>query len=292
VKAVHWAAIAEVAAAQDGLVTYRQALAAGTSPASFRREVSFGRLAPVRRGVYRVAALAPGPLHDIRAVTLAAPKLIASHYSAAALWGLMEPRRPVHCIIDPSKLARLTGVVVHQIALSGDERNLAHGIPCTSPARTIVDLASALAPDWVERLLHDAVMRNLCEYNEIAALAERRHSAIVRAMLDGGGGATPIELQWSRLLRGAGLPEAVRQHQVVIRERVFVLDFAWPRAHVALEVDGFAAHRTRAAFDRDRAKAIALRSAGWEVVAVTAKTAPEPVLALLHRLIHKNALNS
>jgi very-short-patch-repair endonuclease len=291
-KARHWALVAEIAAAQDGLITFRQALAAGTSVRSFRREVSFGRLVPVRRSVYRTAALAPGPFHDIRAVVLANPKLTASHSSAAALWGLMHPGRPVHCTIPQTAKARLKGVVVHHADLAAAERAVAHGIPCTSPARTIVDLASVLPPDWVERLTHDAVMRGLCEYDDLAAVAERHRSAIVRAMLDGANGTTPIEVQWNRLLQEAGLPEPVPQHQVVVGEHLFVLDFAWPDAKVALEVDGFVAHRTRPAFDRDRAKVIALRAAGWEVVAVTAKTTPEPALALLRRLISHNSANS
>src|ERR1051326_627217 len=113
-KAGQWAVVAEIAAAQDGLITYRQALASGTSRSSFEREVRFGRLLLVRRRVYRVAAVPLGPHHQIRAATLAAPRLLASHTSAGALWGLLRPPQPIHATIDRDTKARLAGVVVHR----------------------------------------------------------------------------------------------------------------------------------------------------------------------------------
>jgi very-short-patch-repair endonuclease len=291
-RARHWEGVAAIAREQDGLITYRQALGVGTSRSSFEREVRFGRLALVRRRVYRVAALPEGPHIAIRAAVLANPRLIASHTSAASLWRLYPTGFPVHCTIAPGRKARLAGVVVHQAPVRNDELTDVWGIMCTTPARAIVDLATVLPAAWVERLLHDAVMRGLCQYDEVRAVADRRRSVVVRSMVEGASGTTPLEVRWYRLLRDAGVPEPVSQYQVVVDGSVFVLDFAWPEERVALEVDGFVAHRTRAAFDRDRAKVIALKSAGWEVVAVSAKTPPDPVLALLRRLISQKTFNS
>lgn len=290
-RAEHWDRVAEVAARQDGLVTSAQAMASGTSRASFRRELQFGRLVRVRHRVYRVAGQAVSPLHEVRAVALAAPSVVASHQTAAALWRLMSAPTPLHFTISPPGRAKLARVTLHRSPVD-DDRTAVDGIPCTSPARTIVDLATVLSPVWVERLLHDAVMRGLCQYDQVSEVERRRRSQTVRSMLDGGVGSTPLEFRWYRLLRDAGVPEPVQQHQVVVDGSVYVLDFAWPEERVALEVDGFVAHRTRAAFDRDRAKVVALKSAGWEVVAVSAKTRPEPVVSLLCRLLDTSRTNS
>lgn len=47
------------------------------------------------------------------------------------------------------------------------------------------------------------------------------------------------------------------------------VDFAWRSARLIVELDGFAAHGTRTAFERDRARDRRLRAAGWRVVRVT-----------------------
>jgi hypothetical protein len=298
-RGAHWAVIARIAQCQDGLITRGQAMASGVSRASFQRDVQFGRLIPVRRRVYRVAGVTLGPNHDVRAVTLAAPQVTASHQTAARLWGLAGARlaRPLHFTASPRLRLELVGAVVHRSELAAEDQAQAAGIKVTSPARTIVDLGAVWRPHSVERVLHDAVMRKLCEYEDVAAALDRiggrgrAGTAGLRRVLTGALGDTPLEARWHQRLVHAGLPKPVRQHQVVVGHQVFVLDFAWPHARVALEADGFAAHRTRAAFDRDRGKVLALRSAGWEVLSVTAQTPPAPVIDLLRRFIGENGLS-
>jgi hypothetical protein len=282
-KPEHWAVVAAIAQAQDGLVTGPQVRAGGASRASFNRDVRYGRLVRVRHQVYRVSGMALGPLHAVRAVTLAAPRLVASHETAAAVWGLMGLRKPLHVTVRSGRPPRLAGVVSHTAALGRRDCTERNGIPVTTVPRTLVDVASVLPPEWVGRLIDDAVMRGLCEYDDVVAAASGRRGAAALCELVGTGGlgTTPLERKWARLLHDAGLPAPVTQHQVVVDGRVYVLDFAWPDARVALEVDGFVAHRTRGAFDRDRLKAVALQAAGWRVVAVTATTAPDLVLSLL-----------
>ena len=41
------------------------------------------------------------------------------------------------------------------------------------------------------------------------------------------------------------------------------VDFHWPRHRLAVEVDGYAFHRTRRAFERDRERDALLAAAGW-----------------------------
>ncbi|HEV7888747.1 MAG TPA: DUF559 domain-containing protein [Acidimicrobiales bacterium] len=220
------------------------------------------------------------------------PEGVVSHRSAAVLHGMMRAwAGPVEVTVAPGRLPRLTGAVPHQSVVLTEDRTEVDGIRVTSAARTIVDLAAALEPAWLERLLHEAVMRRQCAYADVAAVIDRTGgrgrpgTEDLRRMLGESVGDSALEVRWHRLLVKAGLRPPARQHQLVVDGRVYLLDFAWPDAQVALEVDGFAAHRTRAAFDRDRAKVLALQSAGWEVLSVSARTAPDLVIALLRRSI-------
>jgi hypothetical protein len=107
----------------------------------------------------------------------------------------------------------------------------------------------------------------------------RRVRAVVEARREGATGDSPLEARWLRAFEELGLPRPVTGHQVVLAGRVFVLDLAWPDARVAVEVDGFAAHAGREAFDRDRARANALVNAGWRVFRATSRLEPATVAA-------------
>ncbi|MDQ1438325.1 MAG: hypothetical protein QOK43_1954 [Acidimicrobiaceae bacterium] len=289
-RADHWRSITAIAEAQAGLVTSAQLRLAGASPSAVNRLVHERQLLPVRKGVLAVAGAPVDKARPIRAAALAAPRAVVSHRSAAWLHGLLA--RPPHLVeltaaegIRP----RLHGAVSCEGPLGPDEVSQCEGIPVTSVPRTLIDLTSVLMPDWVERLVHESIMRRLCEYADVRRAAEHAaandvNGAIAMLGLVGEAeGTTPLEAMWHKILRQAGLPPAVTQHQVAVGSRLFVLDFAWPDARVALEVNGFAPHRTRAAFDRDHEKVATLQAAGWQVVSASARTPRDTVLSALRR---------
>ena len=87
-----------------------------------------------------------------------------------------------------------------------------------------------------------------------------------------------------KLIRAAKLPLPVTNTRVAGWE----VDAFWPRHRLVVEVDGYAYHGNRAAFERDRRKDAALIAAGYRVVRVTwRQIADEPhvVVALLARLL-------
>jgi very-short-patch-repair endonuclease len=68
----------------------------------------------------------------------------------------------------------------------------------------------------------------------------------------------------------------------------YEVDFVWPEARLIVEADGWAAHRSRAAFERDRLRDAALGAAGWRVMRITwRRLTREPglVAAQLARLL-------
>ena len=282
----HWRAITAYAVGQDGLVTASQLRLTGATTSEINDALAQRKLTRVRHGIVAVTGVPTSPTRATRAAALVSPKSVVSHRSAGWLHGLLQlPPPKVELTAPVGVKVNLTGVVGANAVVRPDERREHASIPVTTPARTLVDLSKVLAPDWVERLLHDAVMRRLCSYTDVVESARRNKARSFAETLHDLVGESPLEAKWHRILCAAGLRPPARQHQVVIGGHVYLLDFAWPEARFAIEVDGYSAHSTRAAFDRDRDKALALRAAGWTVVNVTSRTDPAAVLTLAHRQI-------
>ncbi len=74
-----------------------------------------------------------------------------------------------------------------------------------------------------------------------------------------------LEPAMSALFRRWGIDGWVF-HLVIGR---FEVDFAFPSAMLVVEVDGWDPHRTRQAFEDDRARDARLVSLGWSVIRVT-----------------------
>ena len=70
----------------------------------------------------------------------------------------------------------------------------------------------------------------------------------------------------------------------------FVVDFAWADRRLIVEVDGWDAHRTRSAFEADRARDLKLKLLGYEGVRFTWRQLtddPSAVAAALRELLRK-----
>jgi very-short-patch-repair endonuclease len=292
----HWRALTSLAVKQDGLVTTAQVTALGIGRTALdRARASGGLLVPVRRGVHAVRGAPHSERTPVRAALMAlGPDAVASHRTAAWLHGLLSERSaPIDVIVPVGSRRRAAAVHAHESELPPYQRTSLDGLPVTNPARTIVDLAAVLPAKWIERILNEAVMRHLCRYEDVAGTLApgRPGAAALRPILAACLGDTPLEAHWHRLLTEAGLPPPKRQFQVVIGGQVYVLDYAWPASRVALEANGFDAHRTRAGFDRDHDKALALQSIGWTLYSVTSRTDPAALLPLLTQSIRQKYSN-
>jgi very-short-patch-repair endonuclease len=70
----------------------------------------------------------------------------------------------------------------------------------------------------------------------------------------------------------------------------YEVDFLWPAARLVVEIDGFAYHRTRQAFERDRRRDAQLAAACFTVVRFTWRQLteePEAVVAQLAVLLRR-----
>lgn len=290
--------IAAIAARQHGVVTRAQLADLGLTPGAMDNRVRSGRLRVLHRGVYLlgplVGALRPRWCGEMAAVIACGPGAVASHESAARVWGLIPsptPTSPVHVTV-PGRHVRRPGIWTHRVAAfpTGDTA-VAEAVPVTAPARTLLDLAARLRPRDLERALARAERLDLTDAAEVAErlarLGPRPGVHLVRAVVAGGSPRltrSDAEERFLMLTRQARLPEPRTNVPVAGYE----LDFFWQGEGVAVEVDGFAYHSSRHRFEGDRRRDAELAARGIQVVRVTWRQLvdePWAVLAAIARTL-------
>ena len=227
------------------------------------------------------------------AVLAYGPRAVVSHRSAAGLWALLssDGLSTVDITVVASWARGRAGIRVH-LARSLERRDVRRldGIPITSPARTLLDLAAVLSPDAFERAFAEAEARRLVRERDFADVLSRnrgrRGVGVLRAFI--GEGATLVRSRAERkllsLLRATGLPAP----EVNVRLGRFEVDLLWRTERLIVEVDGYAFHGGRAAFERDRRRDAELQAAGWRVVRVTWRQLvhePDGVVARITRTL-------
>lgn len=256
---------------QHWVVTRAQLLALGLTVDAIRHRVAEGRLYRVARGVYAVGRPDLGRHGRWMAAVLSCGSGAAlSHASAAALWriGPDDPHR-IHVSIPASLTRRRPGLMVHRRAELSVTTH--RGIPVTTPAATLVDLAATSTPAHVEAALAEADKRDLVDWEELHALVAlmTRKAGIpaLRALLDDGPALTDsvLERRFLALVRSAGLPRPRTQAQLG-RHRV---DFLWPELRLVVETDGLRYHRTPGQQGKDRRRDQELTAAGYTVLRFT-----------------------
>lgn len=264
------AAIAQV---QRGRVTRRQLLAAGLSSSTVGRMVRQGVLITEHAGVYAVVHTAPVPLARETAALLACgERAVLSHASAAAAWRVADlATGPVDITIASLGTGRRRpNIRVHR---SGDllkrDVRIHQGLPLTSPARTLLDLAGRLDRRSLERTLDEAlVVRKLVSRSQILDVLGRANghggASLLRTLMARRSGSSithsAAERRCLELIREARLPEPKTQ----VRIAGYTVDLLWPEHRVVFEIDGYDFHTSRSAFDRDRRKDAVLKSAGYD----------------------------
>jgi len=271
-------AILALARRQHGAITRGQAIRLGMSSPAIGRRISAGEWVRVFQGVYRLAAAQPTWEQTAMAACLVAgPGAAASHRSAATLLGMPGvPRWPEVTVAYPRSVS-VEGVIAHQSRiLPPEDIGKLKGIPVTTAARTIVDLARIYPATKVGRMLDHALARRLVTRAELEARATgRRHDDVLRQLLDERP-ATPrpmgseFEACLFRGLREAGLPLPEPQYRVLMDDgsEVF-LDFAYPDVKLAIEADSYIWHASLADWQRDRARNNELITLGWSILPLT-----------------------
>lgn len=289
-------ALAVLAAGQHGVVARSQLRAAGLGQSAIDHRVRSGRLHVVHAGVYAVGQPRLPARGDWMAAVLACGRgAVLSHSTAAALWGIRASSAArVDVTVARRGAHHRRGIRVHAVRdLDPEDRAQREQIPITSVARTLLDLAEVLQPQTLSRAFEEAERLELLDLRAIERLwvsNRGRHGLRrLRLLLDDARPAnTAVRSELERLFldlcHEAGLP--MPTVNVVVEG--FEVDAFWPDAGLVVELDGHQFHRSRSAFERDRARDAALLLAGYRVLRIThrrLKTEPEALERTVRSLL-------
>src|SRR3954452_886953 len=268
--------VAELARRQYGVVATWQLAELGLPQQAVSHRVAAGRLHRVHHGVYCVGHAVLGSRGRWMAAVLACgPGAALTHASAAALWAL---RRSGPRIVDVT--ARRTGrqrpgLRIHRPRrLPATEVTTREGIPVTTPARTILDMAATLTRSRLEHLLDQAEIQELTDYRSLDAMARahpgHRGARKLQRTLQSYYAATDLkrsdlELLFNELCRTHGLPQP-RVNQPIAGKEV---DFLFAGDRLIVEIDSWRYHKTRSAFEDDRARDVLTTRAGYRTLRFT-----------------------
>ncbi len=232
----------------------------------------------MHRGVYVLGhRAAPELAIEMAAVLACEPDALVTGLSATWMWGMLprpEDPRPVSILVIDRALRSRPGIRVSRTRhLPQSERTSRAGVPVTTPARTLLDLAATVDTRTLERALNEAqVLRRTTPPALLPLLAQHprhRGARALRALADPdrarGMTRSESERRLLALIEHADLPRP----RINARLGHFEVDFLWPAQRLIVEVDGFRFHSSRGAFERDRARDAELVARGYRVVRVT-----------------------
>jgi very-short-patch-repair endonuclease len=268
--------LAALATRQHGVVALWQLIALGLSRRTVTEWVASGRLHPVHRDVYALGHAAIALNGRLMAAVLACgPGAVVSHRTAAGLWGVLQDARSVIDVLAAANRRSRKGIAFHRVRrLHPDDRTEVDGIPVTSLARTLLDVAQVVPRRKLVYALEQAERLRILDLREINACMARSH------------GHRGIK----RLRRAIEEIEPEAQHAHEGMERLFIafcrrqelqmpvmnvvvegltVDALWAQQKLIVELDSWSHHRSKRAFEEDRRRDAPLKRAGYEVLRVT-----------------------
>ena len=287
-RATDWL-IAELAERQHGVVASWQLSALGIGRRAIQYRLTVGRLHRIHRGVYAVGyRRLTRKGHRMAAVLAHGPDAVLSHRSAAAHWEIGRPFWKFEVTTPQSKRSR-KGMRVHTARLQPEDIATHDGIRVTSVARTILDLASQMNADRLNRLIEEADRKELFDLRALdRAMARRPHAAGVRrlnAVLAAyrvpADTRSNLERAFRALILDAGLPEP--QYNVLVAG--LVVDVYWPQWKLVVELDGEPYHANPRAYENDRIRDATLQKIDVRVLRVTGRRMDNEPAAVLNDVL-------
>ena len=304
-----WAQLTQRAVRQHGVFLRRQASALGIDSRRIKTALRDNRIVAFNEQVLGLAGFPPSIRRDARAATWLSQGAVASHRTAAALFGFEGvPSSHLDITIPFEQRLRVPAamkVTVHHTSQL-DKRDFVTiaGIPCTSKARTLADLGAVVSPDAVLHALIGAHREGL-SLRTIRAVAQRLHrpgqqgTKVLLAHLDEFERAGAVPESWfeevvRRVLDHPNLPRLVSQYELRHEGRVVArFDHAFPDARVAVESHSKRFHfgPVREAVDEDRD--LRVQRLGWVVVYLGwhATRRPSEVVEILRDVVAARLVN-
>ncbi len=275
------ALIAELAGRQYGVVARVQLVRKiGLGPSAIDRRLRLERLHRLHLGVYAVGhRVVSREGRWMAAVLACGDGAVLSHRSAAALWGIRSrPARGIE-VTTQTKSRSPGGIHRHFSVLPTDEVTARRGIPVTTVPRMLFDLAAVSSLDVVEHSMRESERLQLSDglslEDLLARYPRRRGAGTIRECLRRrrelpiGVTREELEARFLAFLSSAGLPRPRLNAWLMLGARRFQVDCLWVDQRVIVELDGYATHGTRMAFEDDRDRDRRLAAAGYRGTRIT-----------------------
>jgi very-short-patch-repair endonuclease len=265
--------IAELATAQHGVVALRHLRGCGLTSSAVQKRATAGRLHRVHYGVYTVGTRRLSTKGRWLAGVLACGDDAALSFRAAGALRGLRPRSggPVDVTVPRRGRRSFEGVRVHTTR-TVLEIDIVDGIPVTTVARTLLDLAAVLGRQALRHAVEAAERLEVFDLRAVEALPAAGHpgASRLRDAITAAAGESPwtrseFEKRFLSFLRERGFPEP--QLNVVVCGEL--TDFWWPDARVVVETDSWLFHRTHARFEDDRRRDAVFTVAGIRPLRIT-----------------------
>jgi hypothetical protein len=292
--------LAEIAGRQHGVVARRQVEGLDLSEKTVDRWIRNGRLHRIHPGVYALG-------HDaitvrgrwMAAVLASGDGAALSHRSATALWGIWGSGAGEIHVTVPRKTRSSATIRRHYAVLPPDEIGIKDGIPVTSAARAVLDLAADRGEASAESALREMEYLGIYGPLSLPSLLERhprhRGKEIVERCLTrladdpGGRIRSTLEETFLPFLDAQKIPRPRLNPWLSLDNDRFQVDCLWENSKLIGELDGFRSHGTKRAFRKDRRRDRRLSASGYRVVRITEdqlRHEPSAVAADLLALIY------
>ncbi len=290
--------VEKIAKRQHGLIAWRQLERLRITRHQIRRRVRIGQWVRELPGVWRMSWAEPSWIQRVWCASLwAGTAACVSHRTAAQLWDLDGVKLDKVEMTGETRQRNHRGwLLVHRTApIPKQMQRIRKGVPLTSPARTLVDLAEVCDADVLERAMEHAFRSRISSVNEVHQVLRRiptewkAGTARVVGLLEHGVFSpemhSELERQALRTFRRFGLPDPICQHEIVANELVLgFVDFAWPKARVIVEAEGFQFHSGREAWEGDIDRYNAMTLGGWKILRLTYADLHDPTHAFFKAL--------
>jgi Protein of unknown function (DUF559) len=271
--------LADIAENQDGVVSREDATNLDVSRLQVQRWVDRGQLERIGRRSLTFPGAPRTSRFDLRvALNDAGPGAVVSHRSAACLHGFDgfgEGSVDV-LVLRAYKGRKVLGTVHSTAHLPNIDRCWADGLPCTSPARTVLDLAGLVRRQDLENAVDSAIRNGGCSQAFLLSrFFKLRYRGFVGAslldeILVDAGGANRLERRFLALCRTAHLPRPSCQIRHARRgQPVARVDFDFAPSALIVEVEGQVGHASPRQRQRDAERRRDLMHLGRIVISFT-----------------------
>jgi very-short-patch-repair endonuclease len=255
-------------------------VALGLEAGAIKRRIQSGRLHPIHRGVYAVGHTAITRRGRWMAAVLASGDgAVLSHRSATALFGIWGSGTGEIHVTVPRKVRSTRSIRRHFSMFPDDEREEVDGIPVTSAARAVLDLAGEKGEAAAESALREIEYVGIYGAVSLPALLARhpnhRGAQACREALDhlrddpGGRLRSDLEERFIAFLDAKRIPRPRLNAWLSVGDDRFQVDCLWTDANLIAELDGWQSHGTKRAFRKDRKRDRRLGAAGYRVIRIT-----------------------